>query len=195
MSLEAGGTRLPHGADSRIDARLGVLSAFALVIGVLSAAGAMLLLAAIRLFINLFFFHTWSLAARSPAAHHFGPWVIGVPALGGLIIGLMARYGTEKIRGHGIPEAIKAIRYGKSRMSVRVAILKPLSPGIAIGSGGPFGAEGPIIMTRDPNGVRWFAPSGGLKFRILPLREDRACMEIRGVCATPVVSCLEASAV
>jgi H+/Cl- antiporter ClcA/predicted transcriptional regulator len=76
-----------------------------------------------------------------------GAWVIAVPAIGGLIVGLMCRYGSEKIRGHGIPEALEAILYGKSRMSPKVAVLKPLSSGIVIGSGGPFGAEGPIIMT------------------------------------------------
>ena len=73
--------------------------------------------------------------------------MIVVPVIGGLIVGLMARYGSEKIRGHGIPEAIEAILFGKSRMSPKVAVLKPLSSGIVIGSGGPFGAEGPIIMT------------------------------------------------
>jgi H+/Cl- antiporter ClcA len=73
--------------------------------------------------------------------------VIPVPIVGGLIIGLMARFGSERIRGHGIPEAIEAILFGKSKMSLKIALLKPLSSGIAIGSGGPFGAEGPIIMT------------------------------------------------
>ena len=106
-----------------------------------------MLLGAIRLFTNLFFFQTLSLAARLPADHRLGLGVIAVPAIGGLIVGLMARFGSEKIRGHGIPEAIEAILFGKSRMSARVAILKPLSSGIVIGSGGPFGAEGPIIMT------------------------------------------------
>jgi H+/Cl- antiporter ClcA len=105
------------------------------------------LLGAIRFFTNVFFFQTISFANRSPAGHHLGLAVIGVPALGGLIVGLIARYGSEKIRGHGIPEAIEAILYGKSRMSPKIAVLKPLSSGIAIGSGGPFGAEGPIIMT------------------------------------------------
>jgi CIC family chloride channel protein len=127
--------------------RLIILSAFALVIGVISTAGAMMLLAAIRLFTNLFFFQSVSLAARSPAHHHLGPIVILVPAIGGLIVGFMARFGSDKIRGHGIPEALEAILFGKSRMSPKVAILKPLSSGIVIGSGGPFGAEGPIIMT------------------------------------------------
>jgi CIC family chloride channel protein len=136
-----------RGGDFAVHHRLLVLSAFALVIGVVSTVGAALLLAAIRLFTNLFFFQSLSLAARTPAAHRLGPWVILVPAVGGLIIGLMARFGTQKIRGHGIPEALEAILFGKSRMSPKVAILKPLSSGVAIGSGGPFGAEGPIIMT------------------------------------------------
>ena len=77
------------------------------------------------------------MAQRSPADHHLGAYVIFVPVLGGLVVGLMARFGSEKIRGHGIPEAIEAILFGKSRMSPKIAILKPLSSGIAIGSGGP----------------------------------------------------------
>ncbi|MBS0457227.1 MAG: chloride channel protein [Proteobacteria bacterium] len=127
--------------------RLLLLSVFAVVIGGLSTLGAWLLLGMIHFFTNLFFFQTFSLALRSPADNHLGPWVIAVPAIGGLIVGLMARYGSDKIRGHGIPEALEAILFGKSRMSAKVSILKPLSSGIVIGSGGPFGAEGPIIMT------------------------------------------------
>jgi H+/Cl- antiporter ClcA/predicted transcriptional regulator len=136
-----------HKGDFSINQRLVLLSAFALVIGVISTAGAWFLLAAIRFFTNLFFYHSFSLADRSPADHQLGAWVIAVPAIGGLIVGLMCRYGSEKIRGHGIPEALEAILYGKSRMSPKIAVLKPLSSGIVIGSGGPFGAEGPIIMT------------------------------------------------
>ncbi len=136
-----------HKRDFSINQRLVLLSAFALVIGVISSVGAWLLLAAIRFFTNLFFYQSFSLANRSPADHHLGAWVIVVPAIGGLIVGLMCRYGSEKIRGHGIPEALEAILYGKSRMSPKIAVLKPLSSGIVIGSGGPFGAEGPIIMT------------------------------------------------
>jgi H+/Cl- antiporter ClcA len=83
----------------------------------------------------------------SPADAHLGAFVIVVPVLGGLIIGLMARYGSDRIRGHGIPEAIEAILMNGSRIQPRVALLKPLSSAISIGSGGPFGAEGPIIMT------------------------------------------------
>ncbi len=138
---------LPRGSDFATGNRLLMLSAFAVLIGGISTVGAAVLLAAIRLFTNLFFYQTISLADRSPAHNHLGPTVILVPAIGGLIVGLIARYGSEKIRGHGIPEAIEAILFGKSRMSPKIAILKPLSSGIAIGSGGPFGAEGPIIMT------------------------------------------------
>jgi H+/Cl- antiporter ClcA len=138
---------LVHRRDFAFDQRLVRLSLFALVIGVLSTASAWLLLATIRLFTNIFFFQSFSLVDRSPATHHLGAWVIAVPAVGGLIVGLLCRFGTEKIRGHGIPEALEAILYGKSRMSPKVAVLKPLSSGIVIGSGGPFGAEGPIIMT------------------------------------------------
>ena len=82
-----------------------------------------------------------------PAANTLGVFAVGVPVIGGLIVGLMARFGSEKIRGHGIPEAIEAILINRSRVEPRVAVLKPLSSAMCIGSGGPFGAEGPIIMT------------------------------------------------
>lgn len=133
--------------DYTVNRRLLMLSVIALGIGALSTVAADVLVNLIRFFTNLFFYQTLSLAERSPAGHALGAWVIAVPVLGGLIVGLMARYGSDKIRGHGIPEAIEAVLFGKSKMSPRVAVLKPLSSGIVIGSGGPFGAEGPIIMT------------------------------------------------
>ena len=136
-----------RGGDFAANSRLLLLSGFAIAIGGLSTLSAMLLLAAIRFFTNLFYFQSVSVAVTSPADNRLGWLAIFVPAIGGLIVGLMARYGSEKIRGHGIPEAIEAILFGKSRMSPKVAVLKPLSSGIVIGSGGPFGAEGPIIMT------------------------------------------------
>jgi len=139
--------RTPHRGDFSLDARLLRITAMAIGIGALSTVAARVLLDLIRFFTNLFFFQSFSLAERSPATHTLGAWVIVVPVIGGLIVGLVARYGSEKIRGHGIPEAIEAILFGKSRMSPKVAVLKPLSSGIVIGSGGPFGAEGPIIMT------------------------------------------------
>jgi H+/Cl- antiporter ClcA len=136
-------TRSDFAGDARF---LGIAFAAAFV-GVLSTVAAHGLLQLIRLFTNIFFFHSLSVQSNSPANNTLGLWVIPVPILGALIIGLMARFGSEKIRGHGIPEAIEAILFGKSKMSLNVAFLKPLSSGIAIGSGGPFGAEGPIIMT------------------------------------------------
>ncbi|USS41909.1 chloride channel protein [Burkholderia glumae] len=137
----------PHQRDFAPNLRLPRIAMLAAAIGVTSTLAAVALLNLIHLFTNLFFFGRWSLVGRSPAGHALGAWVIAVPVIGGLIVGLIARFGSEKIRGHGIPEAIEAILFGKSRMSPKVAVLKPLSSGIVIGSGGPFGAEGPIIMT------------------------------------------------
>jgi len=133
--------------DYMVDRRMLLLAGVALLIGAVSTVAADVLLKLIRFFTNLFFYQMLSLADRSPAGHALGPWVIAVPVVGGLIVGLLARYGSDKIRGHGIPEAIEAVLFGKSKMSPRVAVLKPLASGIVIGSGGPFGAEGPIIMT------------------------------------------------
>jgi chloride channel protein, CIC family len=133
--------------DFTASPRLLWLSAIALLIGTVCAFVAVALLWAIALFTNLFFYHEVSLTFRSPADNALGDWAVLAPVVGGLIIGLMARYGSERIRGHGIPEAMEAILIGRSRMDARVAILKPVSSAISIGSGGPFGAEGPIIMT------------------------------------------------
>jgi H+/Cl- antiporter ClcA len=127
--------------------RLLLISLFATCIGVVGAFVALGLLKLIGLFTNLFFFQRFSTVLITPEAHGLGPFVILVPVIGALIIGVMARYGSERIRGHGIPEAIEAILINGSRVEPRVAILKPLSSAISIGSGGPFGAEGPIIMT------------------------------------------------
>jgi H+/Cl- antiporter ClcA len=101
----------------------------------------------IALFTNLFFYRRVSTAPAEPQGTPMGWVVILVPVLGGLIIGFMAKYGSERIRGHGIPEAIEAILLNGSRVELKLAILKPISSAISIGSGGPFGAEGPIIMT------------------------------------------------
>lgn len=123
------------------------ISALAIVIGVLCAYVALALLRLIGLFTNVFYYGQWGTKLISPAGNHLGWYSVLVPVGGGLIVGLMARYGSERIRGHGIPEAIEAILINGSRVEPKVAILKPVSSAIAIGSGGPFGAEGPIIMT------------------------------------------------
>jgi len=123
------------------------IAALAVVIGVFAALVALALLRMIGLFTNLFFFQRWSTELATPADHQLGPLVVLVPVVGALIIGLMARYGSDRIRGHGIPEAIESILLKGSRIQPKVAVLKPVSSAISIGSGGPFGAEGPIIMT------------------------------------------------
>jgi chloride channel protein, CIC family len=134
-------------ADFRTDKRVLLLSALALPIGAISALVAKALIWLIALITNLAFFHRFSASPSLPQDNHLGFWVILVPVIGALIIGLMARYGSEKIRGHGIPEALEAILLGRSLVQPTVAILKPISSAISIGTGGPFGAEGPIIMT------------------------------------------------
>ncbi len=134
-------------ADFTRDRRILLISMMALAIGVISAVVAKVLVALIALFTNITFYQRISFDLVPLANHHLGKFVILAPVIGGLIIGLMARYGSEKIRGHGIPEALEAILFGRSRMEAKVAVLKPLSSAISIGTGGPFGAEGPIIMT------------------------------------------------
>src|ERR1700757_3711153 len=123
------------------------ISLLAMVIGAICAYVALALLRLIGLFTNLFYFGRWSTALVSPAGNHLGVFSVLVPILGAFIIGLMARYGSDRIRGHGIPEAIESILMNSSRVEPKVALLKPISSAISIGSGGPFGAEGPIIMT------------------------------------------------
>ena len=133
--------------DFTADTRMLLLAAMALVVGTGGVAGAWVLLRLITLCTNLAYFHVLSLTPHDLIHAKLGPASVLIPVCGALIVGLMARYGSEKIRGHGIPEALEAILIGRSRMSPKVAVLKPLSSAIAIGTGGPFGAEGPIIMT------------------------------------------------
>src|SRR5689334_12039803 len=123
------------------------ISLLAVGIGVVAAFIAFALLRLIALFTNIFFFQRLSFAPASPAANHRGVFIIIIPVIGGLILGLMAKYGSDRTRWHGIPDAIEAILLGGSRVRPKIAILKPISSAISIGSGGPFGAEGPIIMT------------------------------------------------
>lgn len=123
------------------------ISVMAIFVGFIASLVAWLLLRLIGLFTNLFYYQRVDFALSSPAGNHLGVFAIAVPVLGSLVVGLMARYGSERIRGHGIPEAIESILMSGSRVHPRLAILKPISAAISIGSGGPFGAEGPIIMT------------------------------------------------
>src|SRR6185312_14559692 len=127
--------------------RVLLISGIAILVGTAGAIVGLVLLDLIRFFTNIAYFGRPTLQYLSLSASPLGAAAVVVPVVGGLLIGLMARYGTDKIRGHGIPEAIEAILLGRSRLDVKVAILKPLSSAISIGTGGPFGAEGPIIMT------------------------------------------------
>ena len=127
--------------------RIGWISILAALLGILAGIIAYLLYDLIGLFTNLAYYHEWSFHFRSPENTAIGAWIIITPVIGGLIVGVMAKYGSPKIKGHGIPEAMEAVLTSRSRIEARVAILKPLSAAIAIGTGGPFGAEGPIIQT------------------------------------------------
>jgi len=127
--------------------RLEFICVLAAALGLIAGVVAFLLYNLIGFFTNIAFYHQLSTQFRSPAANHLGVWVIPLMVAGGLIVGFMAKYGSPKIKGHGIPEAMEAVLVSRSRIEAKVAILKPLSAAIAIGTGGPFGAEGPIIQT------------------------------------------------
>ena len=156
--VREGGAFLPLGTDGArplssirgskpAQFRIVLVSFLAGGIGLVAGLVAFLLYKLIGLFTNLVFFHRWDTAFVSARLNHLGPWVILMPVLGSIIVGFMAKYGTPKIKGHGIPEAMEAVLVNRSRIEPRVAILKPISAAIAIGTGGPFGAEGPIIQT------------------------------------------------
>lgn len=132
-----------------MDRRVVKICAVAVVLGVLGSLAAVVLLMLIGLFTNLAFYGRFSveMVSPAPAVARLGLWVIPIPVVGGLIVGLMARYGSKAIRGHGIPEAMEQVLTNRSRIPARVMFLKPMSSAVAIGTGGPFGAEGPIIAT------------------------------------------------
>ncbi len=142
------GVRAAHLGDFTLTPRALLITAVALAVGGASAVAAFCLLRLIGLITNAVFYQRLSTSMTAPgAAHH--PWwlILAAPVAGGLVVGLMARYGSEKIRGHGMPETIDSIVTGGSKVAPRVAVLKPVSAAVSIGTGGPFGAEGPIIMT------------------------------------------------
>ena len=134
-------------ASSPAQFRIVLVSFLAAAIGLMAGVVAYALYNLIGLFTNIFFYHRFAVDFTSARLNHLGLWVIVTPVIGGLIVGLMAKYGSSKIKGHGIPEAMEAVLVNRSRIQPRVAILKPISAAIAIGTGGPFGAEGPIIQT------------------------------------------------
>ena len=130
-----------------LDPNILVTSAYALVVGFIGGLVAQGLLELIYLFTNIFFYGKWSFTMTFPVHHHLGAWVILIPPIGGLVVGVMIHFWEPTLKGHGIPEAMEAVLIGKSKVRMRVGILKPLATAFAIGTGGPFGAEGPIIQT------------------------------------------------
>ena len=148
-TIAATGVQVKGGAGLAEPAqfRMVLISFLAAGIGLLAGFIAYLLYNLIGLFTNIVFYHRFVFAFNSARNNHLGVWVIVMPVIGGIIVGFMAKYGSPKIKGHGIPEAMEAVLINRSRIQPRVAILKPISAAIAIGTGGPFGAEGPIIQT------------------------------------------------
>lgn len=118
-----------------------------IVIGVFGAFIALILLDLIAVISNLLYYQRFDFTLVSPRNNTIGWWAVLIPMVGGLIVGFMARYGSERIRGHGIPEAMETILVGGSKVEPKLTILKPIASAISIGTGGPFGAEGPIILT------------------------------------------------
>jgi H+/Cl- antiporter ClcA len=168
-----GGERL---GDFTTSPRVLLIAAIAVVVGTGGVAAGIVLLKLIRLCTNLAYFGRLTLADLPLGHSPLGLAAVLVPVAGALVVGLMARYGSEKIRGHGIPEAIEAILLGRSRLDLKVAILKPLSSAIAIGTGGPFGAEGPIIMTG--------GAIGSLIAQLLPVSDaERKTLLVAGAAA------------
>lgn len=133
--------------DYSVDARVLYVSVLAAGLGAVSSVLAWVLLKLIDLATNLFYYHRFRFDEIEPAGHHLGWLAVFAPVLGGLLVGLIARFLSPKVRGHGMPEAIEVIVFQGGRVQPRVAILKPLATAISIGSGGPFGAEGPVIIT------------------------------------------------
>ena len=144
--IPARSDRRPLG-DFTTDPRVLIIAGIAVIVATGGVLAGVLLLKLIRLATNIAYFGRFDFADLNLQHSPLGPWAVLVPVAGALIVGVMARFGSEKIRGHGIPEAIEAILLGRSRLDAKVAVLKPLSSAVAIGTGGPFGAEGPIIMT------------------------------------------------
>ncbi|HLK11985.1 MAG TPA: chloride channel protein [Candidatus Binatia bacterium] len=146
LSPALAGLRFPR-RRRLVGRRVALIGAVAVAVGVAAAGAAQALMWLIGLITNLAFYGRWASGFVSPAGNSLGALEIGVPVAGGLVVGLMARFGAEAIRGHGIPEAMEQVLFNESRIPPRITFLKPLSAAIAIGTGGPFGAEGPIIAT------------------------------------------------
>lgn len=149
-SLEAelqSGVAAPTLKPYLADRRTVLICVLAVGLGLVAMLISLLLMRLIGLATNIAYYGRLSTVFSSPANHHLGYWSVLVPVVGGLLVGLMARFGSAAIRGHGIPEAMEQVLRNESRIPARLTFLKPISAAISIGTGGPFGAEGPIIAT------------------------------------------------
>jgi H+/Cl- antiporter ClcA len=135
-----------------VDRRVVWITALSMVLAILATGIAWILTRLINVVTWIAFYGQVRTDVVSPAGHSWGTWAIFVPVIGGVIVGLMARFGSKAIRGHGIPEAMEQILLNESKIPARMTFLKPISAAIAIGTGGPFGAEGPIIATGGATG-------------------------------------------
>jgi H+/Cl- antiporter ClcA/CBS domain-containing protein len=163
-------------ADYSVDARILYISTLAVGIGAVATVAAWALLKLIGLATNAFYFHRFSFTELDPSSQPLRWWAAFIPVLGGLIVGLIARFGSPRVRGHGMPEAVEVIVFGRGRVQPRLAILKPVATAIAIGSGGPFGAEGPVIMTG--------GALGSLLGQLLPMTDsERTTLMVAGAAA------------
>ena len=133
--------------DYSADSRMLLLAGLAAIVGAAGAGFAWMLLKLIYIVTNLFYFHRFATNFVDPGTNTLGWKAVFVPVMGGLIVGAIAKFGSAKIRGHGMPEAIEAILTSGAKVAPRLTILKPVASAVAIGTGGPFGAEGPIIVT------------------------------------------------
>lgn len=160
------------------------------VVGLGAAVIALVLLDLIGFFTHLFYFGKIGVSLVQPTTAHFGVWTVFIPVIGGLIVGAMAYWGSEKIRGHGIPEAMETILLNGSKMEPKLTILKPISSAISIGSGGPFGAEGPIIVSGGAFGsvLAQFVRLSAIERRTLLVAG--ACAGMTAVFGTPVAAAL-----
>ncbi len=160
-------------ADYSVDSRILYISALSAAIGAVATVAAWALLKLINLSTSLFYTRHFSFADVNPYSFPLHWWEAGLPVLGGLLVGIIARYGSPRVRGHGMPEAVEVIVFGRGRVQPRLAILKPVATAIAIGSGGPFGAEGPVIMTG--------GALGSLLGQLLPMTDsERTTLMVAG---------------
>lgn len=171
-----------------------VLCVLSCLIGIIATIVAKILISSIAFFTHLFWFQRFSIQPIELVNHHFSAWFIFIPVLGGLIVGIMARFGSKAIRGHGIPEVMENILTKESKIPRRMTFLKPLSAAISIGSGGPFGAEGPIIATGSSIGSwigRHFYFSGYERKILLAVGAAAGMTAIFGTPLAAVFICIE----